>query len=170
MPLFIKNSIIYRLFDKFILNPYDNSVLKKNLGKVVNCFKQSAIYKNIERYLDKKPYFLNSLSYKFIRKIVKLLDKLMDFLNKTIKKWLLGSSSFFETRSIKYSSKEKNLLLLSILIGSFNVFYTLAGIILNTVNLYVSYGILAITLILFLFSKNTDCFKQSFIYKIFKSW
>ena len=162
MPLFIKNSIIYRLFDKFILNPYNNSVLKKNLGKIVNCFKQSAIYKNIERYLDKKPYFLNSLSYKFIRKIVKLLDKLMDFLNKTIKKWLLGS--------IKYSSKEKNLLLLSILIGSFNVFYTLAGIILNTVNLYVSYGILAITLILFLFSKNTDCFKQSFIYKIFKSW
>ena len=170
MPLFIKESFIYKLFDKVSIKPYNNSLLKKNLEKISNCFKQSFLYKAIEKYLDKKPYFLNSAIYRFIRKIVKVIDRIMDFLHKTIKKWLLGSNTFFELRSVKYSTKEKNLLLISILIGALNVAYTATGIILDTVNLYVSYGLLAITIVFFLFSKNTNCFKQSFIYKIFKSW
>lgn len=170
MPLFIKNSIIYRLIDKIFIKPYNNSLLKKNLVKISKCFKESFIYKKLEGYLDKKPYFLNSMSYKIIRKIVEKIDKLMDFLHKKIKMWLFGSNTFFELRSVKYSTKEKNLLLIVVLLAAFNLAYTISAILLDTLNIYVSYGLLATTIILFLFSKNTNCFKQSFIYKIFKSW
>ena len=131
---------------------------------------QSFIYKCVEKYLNKNPYFLNSLVYRFIRKVVKIIDKIADFLHKTIKKWLLGSKTFFELRDIKYFSKEKRILLLAILLGAFNIAYSVTGMILDTINLYVSYGILALTLILLVFSKSINCFKQSFIYKIFKSW
>ena len=170
MPLFIKNSVIYKFFDKILIKPYNNSLLKRNLEKILNCLKQSFIYKCVEKYLNKNPYFLNSLVYKFIRKVVKIIDKIADFLHKAIKKWLLGSKSFFELRSIKYFTKEKKVLLLIVLLGAFNIAYSFTGIIFDTINLYVSYGILALTLILFVFSKSTNCFKQSFIYKIFKSW
>ena len=170
MPLFIKNSIIYKLFEQILIKPYNNSLLKRNLEKILNCFKQSFIYKCVEKYLNKNPYFLNSLVYKFIRKVVKIIDKIADFLHKTIKKWLLGSKTFFELRAIKYFSKEKRILLLAVLLGAFNIAYSVTGMILDTINLYVSYGILALTLILLVFSKSINCFKQSFIYKIFKSW
>lgn len=170
MPLFIKDSIIYKIIYCILIKPYNNSLLKKFLEKTLNCFKESFIYKRVEGYLNKKPYFLNSIVYKFIRKIVKLIDRLMDFLHKIIKKMLLGSVSFSEICSIKDIDNQEKLLILSILIGTFNVAYTVAGIIFDTINLYVSYGLLVITLILFLFSKSKNCFKQSFIYKIFKSW
>ncbi|WP_250277924.1 hypothetical protein [[Clostridium] colinum] len=170
MPLFIKKSFIYTLLDKTLINPYNTSLLKKVLGKISNCFKQSFIYKSIQKYLDKKPYFLNSIIYKFIRKIIKIIDKIMDFLHKKIKTYLLGSNSFIELRNIKYFTKEKKLLLLCILLGAFNLSYSFIGIIFNTINLYISYGLLIITIILYLFSRNTNCFKESFIYKIFKSW
>ena len=95
MPLFIKESFIYKLFEKLLIIPYNNSLLKKNLQKITDCFKNSFLYKRVEKYLDKKPYFLNSVYYKLIRKLVNKIDKLMDFLHKTIKKCLLGSSTFF---------------------------------------------------------------------------
>lgn len=170
MPLFIKNSILYILIDKILIKPYDNSLLKKNLVKITNYYKQSFIYNRIENYLNKSPYFLNSIYYKFIRKIVSIIDKIMDFLHKTIKKWLLGSNSFFELRSVKYSTIEKNLLLISVLIATFNLAYTITSIIFDTLNIYISFVLLAITLILLIFSRNKNCYRESFIYKIFKSW
>ena len=33
MPLFIKESFIYKLFEKLLIIPYNNSLLKKNLQK-----------------------------------------------------------------------------------------------------------------------------------------
>lgn len=170
MPLFIKESFIYKLFEKLLIIPYNNSLLKKNLQKITDCFKNSFLYKRVEKYLDKKPYFLNSVYYKLIRKVVSKIDKLMDFLHKTIKKCLLGSSTFFELRSVKYSTKEKNLLLISTLVSAFNLAYTITNVFLDKTNYYATSGLLLISIILFLFSKNTNCFKNSFIYKIFKSW
>lgn len=170
MPLFIKNSMLYKLFDKCFIKPYNNSLLKKNLDKINNCFKQSFVFKSVERYLDKKPYFLNSFSYKIFRKFVKLIDKIMDFLHKAIKKALLGSNTFFELRSIKYDTKERNLLLISLLLNAFNFAYIIAGILLNTLNLYIAVVIMVVAFLISLFAKNKNCFKQSFIYKIFTSW
>ena len=170
MPLFIKNSAIYKLFDKALIKPYNNSKLKNFFTNVLSCFKQSFIYKSTERYLDKKPYFLNSLIYKFIRKIVKIIDKIMDFLHNIIKKCLLGSKAFLNLRDIKNDIKGKTLIVLSILIDSFNISYTIVSIFIKRFNVYVSLGLMALAFVLFLFSKNTNCFKQSFIYKIFKSW
>lgn len=170
MPLFIKESFIYKLFNNYFIKPYNQSLLKKNIKKIIDCFKNSLLYKNVENYLNKKPYFLNSLVYKFFRKIVNVIDRIMDFLHKTIKKWFLGSNTFFELRSIKYSKKEKNLLLCGILIGALNIGYTATSLFLNNLNIYVCLGLLVITIILFLLGKNINCYRQSFIYKIFKSW
>ncbi|WP_317367186.1 hypothetical protein [uncultured Tyzzerella sp.] len=170
MPLFIKDSIIYRLFDKIIIKSYSNSLFKKFVYKILNCFKQSFLYKKVKNYLNKKPYFLNSLIYKFIRKIVKIIDKIMDFLYNIIKKCLLGSKAFLNLRDIKNDIKGKTLTVLWILIGSFNISYTIVSIFINRFNIYVSLGLLALAFVLFLFSESTNCFKQSFIYKIFKSW
>lgn len=170
MPLFIKNSIIYKLFEKCFIKPYNNSLLKKSLGKINSCFKESFVLKRAERYLDKEPYFLNSLSYKIFRKFIRLIDRLMDFFNKAIKKALLNSNTFIEIRSIKYDTKERNLLLLSLLLNVFNLAYMVTGILLNTLNLYIAVVIMFIAFLISIFAKHKNCFKQSFIYKIFTSW
>lgn len=107
MPLFIKNSIIYKLFYFILIKPYNNSLLKRFLCKMVFCFKQSFVYKSSERYIDKEPYFLNSLIYKFFRKIVSLIDKIMDFLHDLIKKCLIFSGLNKNYKNIK-AMKRKN--------------------------------------------------------------
>ncbi len=170
MLLFIKNSTIYKFLENVIIKPYNNSKFKNFFTNVLSYFKQSFIYKSTERYLDKKPYFLNSLIYKFIRKMVKIIDKIMDFLHGIIKKCILGSKVFLNLRDIKNDMKGKTLIVLSILISVFNISYTIVSIFIKRFNVNISFGLLSLAFVLFLFSESTNCFKQSFIYKIFKSW
>lgn len=170
MPLFIKQSFIYKAFEKIIIKPYKNSLLKNFIQKLLMCFKNSFIFKRTEKYLNKQPYFLNSGLYKLFRIFLSKLDLFMNFLNRIFTNMFGGSSFCNGIYSIKKDTKSKKLLLLSLLIGFFNFFYILIGAILNTTNLKISSSLLALTFILYLFSQSENCFKESFIYKIFKSW
>lgn len=170
MPLFIKESFLYKFFDKIIIKPYNNSKFKAILSKLSFIFKKSILYRLTEKYLDKKPYFLSSLTYKGFRKFISIIDKIMDFINRVGKKCLSGSNVASEISSAKALEKDKKLLLASILISAFNLAYIITSIVFTSLNSYISSALIVLSFVLYLFSLNPNCYKQSFIYKIFKSW
>lgn len=164
MPLFIKESLIYKLLEKMILNPYNNSKLKKIFEKVGLCLKESYLNKCIEKYLNKKPYFLESIYYKIFRKIVKLLDKIANYFNSIIKRLISGSIFY-----ISDFNSQKEMTFLSFLIAIFSFSYVVTAIICNNLNIYLVSVIMFISII-FLIIENKNWIKGSIIYKIFKSW
>lgn len=168
MPSFITGSILYKILEHFFIKPYEKSLLKKNIDKFVLCFKESFLYKRFERYINKNPYFLNSFCYKIFRKFIKWIDKLMDIIHNFFKRLITGSEIYNEANNIKNAKINRKFLILSILIGALNLGYIIGGLIFITIKPIISFGLLILCFILYIFSLNANCYRESFIYKFIK--
>ena len=162
MPLFIKNSIIYKLFYCLFINPYNNSILKRFLDKTIFCFKQSFLYKAIQRYIHKEPYFLNSIFYKSFRKIVGLIDKIMDYLHDLIKRCIVFSSLNSDYKNIKAMDRKNKIFFLLGLFILELIFY-----ILFKINFYIPSSLILMIILLFL-SKKADGVKRDILVTLSK--
>lgn len=168
MPLFIKNCFIYKIYETLISLPYKKSLLKKTGEKLLYFFKQSYIFENFSKYINKNPYFLTSTSRKIFQLFINLINKIMDFLHKILKKIIVPSAFFAEIKDIHNMNIENKLLFISILIGSLNFGYILSGMFFGTLNSNISTVLLIMCIVLPIFSKNIDSVKQSYIFKLFK--
>lgn len=168
MPSFITESILYKILEYFFIKPYGKSLLKKNIDKFVLCFKESFLYKWFIKYIDKNPYFLNSFSYKVFRKFIKGIDKLMDIIHNFFKRLIIGSEIYNEANNIKNAKINRKILILSTLIGALNLGYIIGGLIFATINPIISSSLLILCFILYIFSLNVNCYRESFIYKFIK--
>lgn len=165
MPLFIKESIIYKFILEYFINPYNDSKFKKVLKITLIYFKESNFYKKVDNYFNKKPYFLNSLSYKFFREIIKYIDGMVDSLHKFLNKLITKSTIYKEINCIKNIDIEQKFILISVLVLGLNIGYIIGGIIFNYINLIMVILLFILSLILFLISKNLNFIKESIVFK-----
>lgn len=168
MPLFIKESLLYKIFDKIIIKPYNNSKFKIFMTNLSTSFKASFLYKIFERYIRKNPYFLSSFSYKLFRKLIRVIDKIMDFINLICKKCLKGSKICEETKNFKAMKLDKKFSLASILFSAFSLAYIIGSIINKSSNLYIFATLIFISFMLYVLGINENCYKKSIIYKLVK--
>ncbi len=94
MPEFLTGSLVVSFCVKIcniFLNSYNNSVLKRFLKGVSNCFKQSCFYSVLSSYANKKPWFRYSLVFGIIMFFAKIFDKIFGFIYSIIKKCIFGS-------------------------------------------------------------------------------
>ncbi|MFI3174704.1 MAG: O-antigen ligase family protein [Bacillota bacterium] len=66
MPLFVKESLLFQLFSICVLVPYQQSKTKLFLERFFASIQRSYICTTIDEYLNKKPYFIESVTVKFI--------------------------------------------------------------------------------------------------------
>lgn len=125
MPEFIKSSVVLgavMAICRTVVNSYDNSRLKIAVSVAVKVCASSCTYNIIKKYINKKPYFLYSGIYKLERRIVRLIDKMMDVLNGFFAKMINNSIIFTELKMIpEIESRDKlsmvAIILMSICIG-----------------------------------------------------
>ena len=168
MPSFITESIFYKGVYKFFINPYEKSFLKTIVNKFSLYFKQSFIYKCSVKYINKSPYFLNSFSYKVFRKFIAFIDKIMDIIHNFFAKLITESEVYKEANNIKKKEFNKKLLIVCILISALNLGYLIGGITFNTTKPFIVNTLLILCIALYIFSLNSNYYKQSFIYKFIK--
>lgn len=118
----ITNSVFCRFIInivKFVLNAYDNSVLKKCADAAGSCWQNSYVHSILHRYIYKKPYFQYSLVYRFVCFLAHIADIICGFLHRLIVPAIKGSMLYALVNKIKG-------------LGAGNVTY-LAGILLMSI-------------------------------------
>lgn len=174
MPCFIKTSLIYRLitslFNK-IKAYYSLSRLKNVIDFISSCFRESKTTSVIKAYINKKPYFLNSYTYKLISGLAGLVDKLLGFINKLFSPLLGGSLIIKEIKTIDSFPLTEKLRILAVFIAAVEFGYCFGSFIKGTLA-DVSFGYILIPVIfcfVLLSAKGIfNAFKNSFIYKCVK--
>ncbi len=73
MPVFVKESLLFHIFCVCVLVPYQQSKTKFLIEKFFASIQRSYICTTIDAYLDKKPYFLDSI---FVQWIGRFFDRL----------------------------------------------------------------------------------------------
>ncbi len=102
MPKFLEGSIVISLCIKIVnilINSYNHSVLKRFIGAVGICFKNSLCYKILSAYAHKKPWFRYSMTFKIIMFFARIFDRIFGFIYSVIKKCLFGSKTAYGCKS-----------------------------------------------------------------------
>lgn len=174
MPCFIKTSLIYRLITsllKKIKAYYALSFLKNAVDFVSSCFKESKTTKLIKAYINKKPYFLNSYTYKLFKGLASLVDKLLGGINKLLSLFLGGSLVVKEIKTIDSFPLTEKLRILAVFIAAVEFGFCFGSFIKGTLA-GVGFGYIIVPVIVcfaLLSSKSIfNAFKNSFIYKCVK--
>lgn len=175
MPYFIKCSFTYKVIASFLnafYISYSKSKFKNFVDAASNAYKCSRFHMGIERYVSKKPAFLNSLFYKFILLIVRLIDKIMDLIHKPLAFIINTSEIKAEAeQEIKNGTEREKLALIGVFAASANIGFFGGSVILNKVDTAVNivFFILAITALLCSFlSTRVYIIKNSTVYRMVK--
>lgn len=171
MPYFIKESIIVKLALKFIyiVNMcYKNSKLKKIADRISYIVLQSAIFNSLKRYVNKNPAFLNSISYRFIRVIVKFVNYIADKIHMPFA-LMINKSNFKEKiQNIKNADIKMKFHMLSLFIIAISMGFVIGNIFLEQIssqNVGIGLALVLISLIIIFCNKNLNIIKNSLIYR-----
>lgn len=99
-------------------NAYKNSRLKRFTLSVSNCFNESFTHTVLSHYVNKKPYFRYSLTYRLVIAIMHIVDIIFAFINNVFTKLFSGSSFCNDVISYKKSSLTQKLELIGVLVVS----------------------------------------------------
>lgn len=161
-------SIVLNSF-KYFISTYNESIFKKSLLKIKDISSKSVTADLFNRYINKKPYYENSLSSKFFVWLFSVINIVMVFLNKIFTPLFKNSTTVKSTTSLKKLSTRRKTSLTSILIVSISIGFS-GGCIIQGIGynipLLLLFTVLAVFLILF--SKYAYFYKESIIYKFFK--
>ncbi len=175
MPLFIKESLIYKLIYKVCtvsVNAYSNSKFKSMVAdNLVLMWRNSVTHKVLHNYVNKEPYFETSLFYRLFMCIFALCDKLFGILNKLIFWLLSGSVLWKEVNNCKKLTVRGWLFYAGILVMSVAVGGVLGAIIFgnkDSLNLVLCWAVFALGAVLVLCSVFWQKITESLIYRLIK--
>lgn len=174
MPNFLKGSVLIAfltsVFNAFNIS-YKNSKLCRAVNKIGYVWTQSSTQKTISHYINKKPYFINSITYRVIRAVVRGVDKLMGAINRTFTTWLNNSGVCYELKEVgELDSKIKTgmlaLFILSVCVGFLTGKIALGE---NSTQMLVSvWCVFLFGVVLLGVSKYREIIKNSLICRVFK--
>lgn len=167
----IKGSLIVTVITNIVKafeKGYDNSALKKNVSKIASAFKNSRTHKVLSCYINKNPYYRNSVVYKIIMAIAGLFDKLFGKINVLGTKLLSGSIVAKKVKDAYNSGVNQKLfgfgvLFMSIPLGSLFALICLGQA--TDKNMAVCWGIFAVGVILVITAVCKDSLKNSKVIK-----
>jgi hypothetical protein len=175
MPLFIKESLVYRLVIavcKAFATAYGESKFKKYIAdNVALMWKNSATHKILSAYVNKEPYFESSLFYRLFMFIFSLFDKLFALLNTLIFGLLSGSAIWREVQDCKRLTVRGVLFYLGVLVMAVAVGGVLGAIIFankSSLNLVLCWVIFGLGAVLVLASVFWQKITESGIYRLIK--
>lgn len=173
MPKFIYQSFFYKLIKIILINPFNYSYCYKVIYKLQLFFVNSKLFLSLKYYFNKSPYFLNSFSYINFKKFLSLLDIFFDKLNYFFSNIIKKSYTYSQLNELKNQKSNSKLFIISIMVGSLNLGYLFGNLIFSNNSILLPIVLLFISFTLYLFSKNLEYYRSSFIYKFFKyflSW
>lgn len=147
---------------------YDNSVLKKNVSKITIVFNNSGTHRVLSRYINKNPYYRNSVVYKIIMAIASLFDKFFAKINVLGTKLLSGSIVAKKVKDAYNAGVNQKLfgfgvLFMSIPLGSLFALICLGQA--TGKNMAVCWGIFIVGVVLVITATCKDSLKNSKIIK-----
>jgi len=154
---------------KAIINCYNNSMLKLNIQKLSFIIKQSFTAKLLRNYIQKNPFFLNSVTYKIILSLVKILDKIADFIHISFSNIISKSNICAEVKK----SVDKKYEFLSIFFIMMAIGFLTGKVILSEADLFsivVAWIVFFIGCMLMSFNKIIVILKNSTCYKFIKKF
>jgi len=154
---------------KVIINCYNNSKLKLNTQKLSFIIKQSFTAKLLRNYIYKNPFFLNSTTYKITLSLVKIIDKIADFIHISFSNIISKSNICTEINK----SVNKKYEFLSIFFIMMAIGFLTGKVILSEANLFnivIAWVVFFIGCILMSFNKIIIIFKNSICYKFIKKF
>lgn len=173
MPYFIKSSFFISIFIKLIhrvIFYYGQSKLRKFVDRLKIIFSESKTVKTITVYFHKKPYFLNSISYKIVVSIVSFMSKIADFIHKIFADIINTSETKNNADYFKNSSIDFKIKIVGMFISVIPIGYMLGKLILKQVYLneiVLAWGTLLIGFIITFIGKNIYVLKNSIIFGFF---
>lgn len=166
-----KESLIIKLIInvfKAFMAAYDNSRLKKIVDSINICFKGSRTYSVLSHYINKRPYYRNSMVYKLIMAISGVFDKIFGIINKVVSGLLNGSAFSKKVYSVIKADVNKKLcgfglLFMSIPIGSIIALILLGNV--SFMNMVICWGIFVIGFLLVVIASCESAIKNSVLVK-----
>ncbi len=174
MPCFIKESLCYKIyivFFKTIKNLYAQSILKKVVTALAEISGQSKTFIIFDKYLKKKPYFLNSFFCRAVKSAANLIDKLLGAVYKLFLPIVSESFAVNEAKKILNFPIHEKLRLAAVFIASVDFGFCLGGFIngsLSDVNSVYIFMPVLICIFMIALKRIINIFQKSFIYKCIK--
>ena len=174
----LKESLFYKYlfnFLSFFSKGYKNSFFRKIIESFKKSFKSSFTFKVVKGYIDKKPLFTTSLTYRGIRFIGKYTGKFADKINKMAVDFYNSIYSVSFSKKFIDNFKEENKSEMSLFIGllfmvvsiSYLSFSILFGRNYET-RIHIAWAIFFVGMLIFFAGRNKEIVKQSFTYKLVK--
>ena len=170
MPGFLKGSIIIGLFAavfRTLKTSYGTSRLKGFVNASVCCFKDCIIYRLCSKYFNKPYYFEYSLTLRFIKWVVAIVDIPMSLTGRFVKYITGGSEAVLAVNAVAETGAEGKLKIT----GAIGVFISLgfgAGLLIkgSGAEAFIApWVILVISLVLIGCGKGYNFIKNSLIYR-----
>lgn len=132
MPEFLKGSIIISLILNIVSafdRAYKDSLLKRALAKTDLCFKNSLFYKILSAYVNKRPWYRYSLTYRLVFVVANLFDKLFAGIFNIVKAAFKGSVAADSYKKAYYMPFDDKCYTIGVLLISLPVGIILASIV-----------------------------------------
>lgn len=174
MPLFVKESFVYSICI-FILNgiknAYSQSRLKIIIESVLSCIKQSAASKLVDGYLKKRPYFLNSLSYRAVKGAAELIDRFLGSVYKSLAPVFSSSAVVKEGEAFFKAPVFEKIGLAAVFIAAVEFGFCVGSFVkgsLSDVDMIYIAGPVIISMLMLISKRIYFIFRRSFLCKIIK--
>lgn len=170
----LRNSFCYCFIIKFITffsESFEGSYFRKFVFSFRLIFTESVFFHIVEKYFDKKPFFLDSLVYRRIKALGKYLGKFADCINSIVinvyrESFLNKILSFFKSEDRADKVISAGLFFMTMAL-SFLVFSVLFGRN-HEIRIYVSWALFFVGILTVSAGKNIDTVKQSVTYRTVK--
>lgn len=150
---------------------FDESILKKVLIWIGCVFRKSGTRKALKMYADKKPWFLNSFTYRVIRKAVGWIDFAADKIHEFCKSIIEKSVAYESISSIKNEKIGDKLVLTGIFFMAASIGFLFISLFLDgdrNANLAVAWGLFFVGLLFAFSGRNLENVKKSLTFRFFK--
>ncbi len=153
------------------LSWFDKSILKNVLLFISDAFAKSTTRKALAMYAGKKPWFLNSLTYRGIKKIIRGIDFIADKIHYFCKRIIETSFVCDIVSSVRNEKTEDKLVLTGIFFMAASIGFLFISLFLDgdrDLNLAAAWGLFFVGLLFASSGKNFENVKKSITFRFFK--